>query len=112
MEALRCAPFFQELHDELLRAAVRAGEVRLVRLGRDKLLDLRERVLFLLAGQVTVAEIDRQILARERLAQSALAAGDLQAEKREYVRRLGLGPTMRLCENNLASFGESRSSSG
>jgi Fe-S-cluster-containing hydrogenase component 2 len=105
-EAVQEAPFLDGLNPRLVRDAIDAGELRIVNLGRDMLLDTEGRHLLVCEGELALARFQPQVLERERRAQRAYRAGDKKAEKREQNRRQEAGPLIRLSENNLAVFQE------
>ncbi len=104
LQAVRESPLFSGVDEKLVANAIRAGEVQLLSVGRDALLEQREQAFLVVEGQLALGEFAPSVLSRERRAQRAYRIGDKQSEKREYVRRQEVGPTIRLTNNNLAVF--------
>ncbi|MCS6912761.1 MAG: 4Fe-4S dicluster domain-containing protein [Myxococcales bacterium] len=103
-ELVQEIPFLDGINPQFLRDAVSAGDIRIVSLGRDQLLETQRNVLLVVEGQLAIARFDPSVLERERRAQRAFKPGDKKAEKREQNRRQEVGPLVRLCEANLALF--------
>jgi len=104
--AVEQTPLLAGLNPQFLQDAVKSGDVKLVDVGRDHLIDVPGRALLVLDGQVAMARFSPQVLASERAAQTAYVKGNHDAEKREYNRRQEVGPLIRLAETNLALFTE------
>ncbi len=105
-EVVQKAAFLDGLNPQFLDDAIRTGDLKLVRAGRDVLLDTEGRALLVREGQVALARFRPEVLEKERRAQRAYRPGDKKAEKREHKRRQEAGPLIRMCETNLALFSE------
>jgi hydrogenase-4 component A len=105
-EAVREAPLLNGLNPQFITDAIKAGDLKLVRSGRDLLLETQGRALLMVEGQASMARFNAEVLDRERRAQAAYKAGDKKAEKREMKRRQEVGPLIRMCETNLGLFTE------
>ncbi len=103
---LRTLPFLDGVPNAALSEALAAGDLALVRYGRDDLVDTDGRALLVGAGQLALARFDEKKLAAERAAQAARKPGDKKAEKKEQKRRQEVGPLIRVAERNLAFFEE------
>lgn len=106
LEAVREAPLLNGLNPQFITDAIKAGDLKLIRSGRDQLLDTNGRALLVIEGQMAMARFNEEVLDRERRAQAAHKAGDKKAEKRELKRRQEVGPLIRMCETNLGLFTE------
>ncbi|HNN51755.1 MAG TPA: 4Fe-4S dicluster domain-containing protein [Pseudomonadota bacterium] len=105
-EAVEHAPILAGLNPQFVMDAIKIGDIKLVDLGRDHLIEIQGRALLVLDGQVALARFSPQVLASEKAAQAAYVKGDKYAEKREYNRRQEVGPIIRLAESNLGLFTE------
>jgi Fe-S-cluster-containing hydrogenase component 2 len=105
-EAVRKAPLLNGLNPQFVTDAIKSGDLKLVAMGRDMLLETDGRAVLLVEGQVALARFKPEVLDKERRAQRAYKPGDKKAEKREYNRRQEAGPMIRLCESNLGLFNE------
>ena len=104
LRVVRESPLFSAVDEALVAGAIRLGEVQLLSVGRDMLLEQRESAFLVLEGQLALGEFAPEVLSRERRAQDAYRPEDAQSAKREYVRRQDVGPTIRLATDNLAVF--------
>lgn len=105
-DAVKEAPLLNGLNPQFVTDAIKSGDLKLVSLGRDMLLDTDGKALLVLEGQLALARFRPEILERERRAQKAYKTGDKKAEKREHKRRQETGPVIRMCESNLGLFNE------
>ena len=105
-DAVKSAPLLNGLNPQFINDAIKSGDLKLVSLGRDMLVDIEGRAVLLLEGQLAMARFKGDILDRERRAQAQYKAGDKKAEKREHKRRQEVGPLIRMCESNLGLFNE------
>lgn len=105
-EAVREAPMLNGLNPQFISDAIKAGDITLLTLGRDMLIDMTGKALLIVEGQVALARFKADVLDREKRAQSAYKAGDKKAEKREMKRRQEAGPLIRMCDTNLGLFTE------
>lgn len=115
---LRTTAIFDGLPNEALRDALLTGELRVLRLGRDRLIPLDGAIGVIRAGQVAVGSFGADVLAEERKAEDALRAAEVAAEKagdkskaekahkRERKRRTDVGALIQLADRNIAYFEE------
>src|SRR5207302_5628715 len=71
LRAVRESPLFSDVDEQLVADAIRAGEVRLLTVRRDLLLEQRGRALLVLEGQLALGEFAPHVLSREHRAQLA-----------------------------------------
>ena len=105
-EAVKEAPLLNGLNPQFVTDAIKNGDLKLISLGRDMLVDVEGKALLVLEGQLSLARFRPDVLDRERRAQKAYKTGDKKAEKREHKRRQETGPVIRMCESNLGLFNE------
>jgi Fe-S-cluster-containing hydrogenase component 2 len=105
-EAVKEAPLLNGLNPQFVTDAIKSGDLKLISLGRDMLVDVEGKALLVLEGQLSLARFRPEVLERERRAQKAYKAGDKKAEKKEHKRRQETGPVIRMCESNLGLFNE------
>lgn len=105
-EAVKEAPLLNGLNPQFVTDAIKNGDLKLISLGRDMLVDVEGKALLVLEGQLSLARFRPEVLDRERRAQKAYKTGDKKAEKREHKRRQETGPVIRMCESNLGLFNE------
>ena len=105
-DAVKEAPLLNGLNPQFVTDAIKSGDLKLVSLGRDMLLDTDGKALLVLEGQLALARFRPDVLERERRAQKSYKTGDKKAEKREHKRRQETGPVIRMCESNLGLFNE------
>lgn len=103
-KTLRGTPFFQDIPDQELLAAVDSQDIKILSLKRDTLLEHRSRAVLVLSGQLGLGLFQPNKLQAELRAQRLLARDPKQAEKADYRRRLDVGPLIRLTERNLATI--------
>jgi Fe-S-cluster-containing hydrogenase component 2 len=105
-EAVRAAPLLNGLNPQFVTDAIKAGDVTLLNLGRDMLIDMNGKAVLVVEGQIAMARFKPDVLDHERRAQAAYKPGDKKGEKREMKRRQEVGPIIRMCETNLGLFNE------
>ncbi len=102
--ALSASPLLRGIPEEKLLRAVVLGELSLLSFQRDAVLDLPERVLLVMQGQVALAHFEFEVFAQERRAQQTHAQDKKHGPKAEYRRRLAEGPMIRKSKRNIAAF--------
>ena len=105
-DAVKEAALLNGLNPQFVTDAIKSGDLKLVSVGRDMLIDVDGKALLVLEGQLSLARFKHDVLDRERRAQRAYKTGDKKAEKREHKRRQETGPLIRMCEANLGLFNE------
>jgi Fe-S-cluster-containing hydrogenase component 2 len=106
---LRTLAILDGVPNQAIGEALAGGELALIKVGRDDLLDTDGRALLVKVGQVALARFERHKLDAERKAQGARKPPELRdkkAEKKEQKRRTEVGPIIELAERNLAFFEE------
>jgi Fe-S-cluster-containing hydrogenase component 2 len=103
-EVVQHVAFLDGLNPQFIDDAIRTGDLKLIRAGRDMLVDTEGRALLVSEGQLALARFKPEVLEKERRAQRVYRPGDKKAEKREHKRRQEAGPLIRMCETNLALF--------
>ena len=103
--ALRTAPIFDGVPNEILREALDSGHARVLELERDSLIPLETSVGLISVGQVALGRFAPDVLAEERAA-SPLRLVGAAIDKKERKRRRELGPMMRVSEKNITTFEE------
>jgi|GEM_PF-1176878 len=103
--SLRTAPFFDGLPNEALRDGLMKTEVRVLRLGRDRLLPTDGALALVLGGQLAVGQFAPEVLASERRIAAERAPSSSQRDKkRAERRRLDEGPLVQRADRSLGTF--------
>ena len=85
-EAVREAPMLNGLNPQFITDAIKAGDLKLVRSGRDLLLDTNGRALLMVEGQASMARFNAEVLIASA-GRKPPTRPATKAEKREMKRR-------------------------
>lgn len=105
-QAVGALPLFQSVLETEVRLRIARGDIRVMHLGRDQLLETAEQLVLLLSGKLVLGWFSAAVLAEELSFQELAGPAAPQSANRIFDWRVERGPLFKRAITNLAYFAE------